>query len=326
MLESFINFKEINERPWLVFVWAFIVSSVAILVSMWLSFHVLISGINVDLTGLFAVIFTIIPSVFFVTLLIKREEALEEEYIKKHYHDDRFWERHSRDLMIFLLFFAGITLAFAFWYVILPATWSMLFGAEILSENVFMVQVSKISQIRGLAGSATELHPQFLPIFANNMQVMFFSFLFSFIFGAGAVFIIAWNASILGIAIGQISESLWYIPTVSMGFVLHGVPEIAGYLAAALAGGLLSAAIIRGHGSEVLKKVLRDAVLILLFAFFSIICGAVIEASGGMIFLGSLVLWWGAFIYMIMRFFFKLQQTASYNKQQTANNDKKQVE
>jgi len=87
--------------------------------------------------------------------------------------------------------------------------------------------------------------------------------------------------------------------------ILHGVPEIAGYVAAALAGGLISAAIIRRHGSKVLTRVLYDAILIIIFAVFSIVCGAFIEASTGIFFWGALVLWWGVFVYMLFRFFLK---------------------
>jgi len=292
MLESFVNFKEINERPWMVFVWGFIISTVAVLISAQLWFHVNVSNVEVNLTGLFAVIFTIIPSVFFVTIMIKREEALEEEYIKKHYHESRFFERHVKDFIIFLYFFAGVTLAFAFWFMI-------------LTGSTFIVQVSKINQMRGMTGAVTGIDPSFISILSNNLNVMFFSFMFSFILGAGAVFIIVWNASILGVAIGKDAASILHIPAISSLYVLHGVPEIAGYIAAALAGGLISAAVIRRHGSRVLSKVIYDAMLIVIFAVFSVVCGAFIEASGGMFFWTALCLWWGVFVYMLIRFFIK---------------------
>ena len=308
MLESFVNLKQINERPWLFFVWAMVVTSVAILVAVQLSFYIFVQGTSINLTGMFAVLFTVIPSVFFVTVLIKREEATEEEYVKKRYHESAFWERHARDIFIFLLYFAGVTLAFAMWALILP-------------EGTFVVQVSKICQINpgfpgcsGITGAATEIAGgasgqmgSTFAIFYNNMQVMFFSFLFAFIFGAGAVFIIVWNASILGVYIGEISSHILDIPGLSLAFIAHGVPEIAGYIAAALAGGIISVAIIRRHGSDVMSKVVFDAILVLIFAMFSILCGALIEAGGGTIyFWACLVIWWGTFLYMLLRFFLKL--------------------
>lgn len=299
MLESFVNFKEVNQRPWLAFIWALVICSVAILVSIQLSFHINVSQVSVNLTGIFAVLFTVIPSVYFMTMLIKREEAMEEEYIKKHYHETEFWERHVKDLMIFLFYFAGVTLAFSVWTMLLPG-------------DSFIVQVAKINQIHGLSGAASATGFAASPladmsaVFYNNMQVLFFSFLFGFIFCGGAVFIIVWNASILGVYIGRLAESLLHIPGISALFIAHGVPEIGGYIAAALAGGLISVAIVRRHGQDVISRVILDAILVLMFALFSVFCGAMIEATAGIYFWLFLTVWWGTFIYMLLRFLMKL--------------------
>ena len=313
MLESFVNFKDIDKAPWMIFIWGAVLASVGILASSNLWFHINVGGVSVNLTGLFAVMFTIIPAVFFVTQMIKKEEALEEDYIKKHYHESKFFERHVKDFVILLYFFAGVTLAFAFWYVVMPPLSAFLASYMPFLSNIippqangdaFIPQVAKINEMRGLTGAVTGLHPNFLPILFNNITVMIFSFGFSLVLGAGAVFIIVWNASVLGVAIGKDATGLFDIPLLSSLYVLHGVPEIAGYVAAALAGGLLSAAIIRGHWKRMVN-VAYDAMLIILFALFSIVMGALIEASTGLIFWASLIIWWGVFTYMIMRFFIK---------------------
>jgi len=274
MLESFVDFDEIEKRPWVIFFWSLVLTSIAILVANQLWFHINISGINVNLTGIFSVMFTVIPSVFFVTMVIKREEALEEEHIKKHYFGGGwFWQRHEKDLIVFLLYFTGVTLAFTIWSMILPG-------------DAFLVQTAKINQIHGLTGAATgalsgassaSQASIFYSIFMNNMQVMIFAFLFSFIFGAGAVFILVWNASILGVYIGQLTKHFLDIPVVSLSFIPHGVPEIAGYIMAGLAGGLISAAVIRRHGSKVLSVVVTDAIKIMIVAFVLILLAAGIE-------------------------------------------------
>ena len=262
MLESLVKFSELNKKPYTAFIWALIICSIAILLSTQISYQMYVSGITINLTGIFSVVFALIPSVFFVTLLIKKEELIEEKYIKKHY-EKAFWERHERDIMIFLFFFAGLTIAFAFWSFVLPKTF-------------FQVQTAKINQIHGLTGAATQ-NSVFMSIFVNNMQVLLFSFIFSFLFGAGAVFIIIWNASILGVYIGQLSKSIWQIPIVSLAFLPHGIPEIAGYVCAGLAGGLISAAIIRTSNKKILRIVALDAVKILLLGIFLIFIGAGIE-------------------------------------------------
>jgi len=269
MLESLMSIDEIKEKPYLMFFWALIIGSIAVIISIQVAFQMSVAGISVNLSGLFAVIFSIIPSSYFITLLINREEEIEEEEIERHITKG-LWARHEKDILILLFYFAGLTISFAVWTTILPV-------------DFFQVQVSKINEIRGIVtgrviGYASNPFLNFMVILVNNLQVMFFAFLFSFIFGAGAVFILVWNASILGVYIGQLSKVLWQIPVVSLSFLPHGIPEIAGYVAAALAGGLVSAAILRKNKTRVLKIVIIDSLKILLLAVGLIFLGAAIEA------------------------------------------------
>ena len=267
MLESLVSFKEITKRPYLMFPWAFVMGSIAIFISIQVSYRVIISSISFDPTGLFAVLFVILPSSYFITHLLKKEELLEEEYIREH-HEKFFWVRHEKDIMIMMFFFLGLTMAFAFWSFIMP-------------ESLFQVQIAKINQITGgtgVTGAAINQNELFSRILVNNLQVMGFSLLFSFIFGAGVAFIIAWNASILGIYVGaKLSETVWHIPVVTLGFLPHGLPEIAGFVCAGLAGGLLSAALIRNRDMRMLKIIAFDSAKIMGIAVSLIFMAAAIE-------------------------------------------------
>jgi uncharacterized membrane protein SpoIIM required for sporulation len=251
------------------FIWAFAMGSIAILISIQVSYKVLISSITFDPTGLFAVLFVILPSSYFITHLLKKEEMLEEEYIREH-HERYFWVRHEKDIMVMMFFFLGLTFAFAFWSFAMP-------------ENMFQIQIAKINQIKGINTGVTgaaldDRAGLFSSILTNNLQVMTFSFFFSFIFGAGMVFIIAWNASILGVYVGaKLSETMWHIPVVTLGFLPHGIPEIAGFVTAGLAGGLLSAAFIRNRDSHMLKIIIFDSLRIMGIAISLIFLAAAIE-------------------------------------------------
>jgi uncharacterized membrane protein SpoIIM required for sporulation len=254
MIESLLDFSKMEEKPYLTFIWAIIVSSVAILISSQVR-----SLPGVDF-GFFAVLFTIIPSVYFFTLLIKREERIEEKRIKQK--KTSFWDRHEKDILILLFYFIGVTIAFSMWSFALP-------------EDSFASQTGKINQIRG-TGALTE-PGMFNVIFMNNLQVMLIAFVFSLIFGAGAVFIIVWNASVLGVYIGQVSKFAWQIPIVSLTFLPHGIPEITGYIVSGLAGGLLSAAILRKKDTNTLKYISFDSLKLLLFGVLIIAIAAAIE-------------------------------------------------
>jgi len=272
MLESLINFEEMHKKPQLIFIWTVIISSVAILLSAQLSYVVQISNVLFDLSGLFAVMFTIIPAIFFFTIIIRRREKEEEHLILKHYQKS-FWDKHSKDIIMFLVFFFGVSLTFAVWSFFMP-------------PDFFQVQMVKISQMRGTdlaTGNVVEGgFLDFNRILTNNLQVLFFSFLFSFILGGGALFIIVWNASILGVFMGQYSKlmwdiSVWNIP-LSLLFLPHAVPEIGGYVCAALAGGLISVAILRRNSSKVFNIIFVDSMKIFLLGILLIVAGAAIES------------------------------------------------
>ncbi len=264
MLESLLSFREVNKKPYLMFFWALVICSASILVSMQISSNIVVGNTTVNLTGLFSVLFVVMASVYFIIMVVKKEEKMEEWEIVRH-HQQSFWPRHQKDIILIMFFFAGLTMAFAVWSFFLP-------------PEMFQVQISTINQIHGISGAAVSGNSAFAMILVNNIQVMMFSFFFAFIFGAGAVFILAWNASILGIYIGQISQAAWHIPVVSLAFIPHGIPEIAGYVCAGLAGSLISAAIVRRHKKGVFKIVTMDSFKVLLLGVLLILIGAAIEA------------------------------------------------
>ncbi len=264
VFESILTFEEVERKPWLMFVWAVVLASIAILISAQIAYRVSIAGQWFNLSGLFSVLFVIIPSAYYLTMFIKREESLEEAWILRP-QTSRFWQEHGNYIMIMLFYFAGLTLAFSVWAYALPG-------------DFFEVQSSKISQIHGVSGALTQGEfSSFARILSNNLQVTVFAFLFSLFFGAGAVFIIAWNASILGVYISQLSRHVLEIPWWGLFFLPHGIPEIGGYILAGLAGGILSAAFLRKNSGKVLRLIVLDSVRILLVAVAMIFLGAAIE-------------------------------------------------
>ncbi len=268
MLESLLRIRDIEKNPLrmflLMFVWALVLSSIGIFIASQVSVRFVIGGALVDTSGIFSVLFIIIPSAYYMTSLIKREERVEEKSIEES-HRKSFWEKHFIHIVLLLIFFAGVTIAFSIWYFF-------------LDPGFFQVQEMVINRIQGVSGALTKgSFLDFERIFANNFQVMLFAFLFSLFFGAGAVFIIVWNASILGIAIARLCESVWHIPGVGSMFVTHGVLEIGGYIVAGLAGSIISAAVLKKNRSAVLKAIMFDSAKLLALAVVLILMGAFVE-------------------------------------------------
>ncbi len=233
VLESLITPWKAEKHPWEMFFLGFLYTSVAMALSLW---------IFKDYAGLISVFFTVMACIPLMYNTLRMEEE-KIDYINK---ETSLIKEHGRALSFFIFIFLGMTLAFAVWYVAMPAD---------VTNSVFSVQINTISSINSKVAGGTEL---FSRIFFNNIKVLTFALLFSFFFGAGAIFILTWNASVIAVAMGALIKT--YVLTAETGlllshaggfssavlrYMIHGIPEIAAYFIAALAGGIVSVAIIR---------------------------------------------------------------------------------
>jgi len=118
-----------------------------------------------------------------------------------------------------------------------------------------------------------------LSIFANNVSVLIFVLVFSLVFGAGAIFILVWNASVIAAAVGMFAKSeITGLPLGILRYMIHGLPEIAAYFVGALGGGIVSVAIIRRDlDSDRKWNILQDAIVLVIIALLILLVSAVIE-------------------------------------------------
>ena len=99
------------------------------------------------------------------------------------------------------------------------------------------------------------------------------------IFGAGAIFILAWNASVISAAIGIFSKSdLTNLPLGLVRYMVHGIPEIGAYFAGALAGGIISIAVIKHDiNSEKFWIILQDSLNLVILSVVVLFLAALME-------------------------------------------------
>jgi uncharacterized membrane protein SpoIIM required for sporulation len=120
---------------------------------------------------------------------------------------------------------------------------------------------------------------RFLSILENNIYVMIFTLIFSLIFGAGAIFVLAWNASVIAAAIGIFTQyQIREIPIGIARYMIHGFPEIAAYFITALAGGIFGVGVIKnGVRNYKFLRVIENTVLLLFIAIVVLIVAAALE-------------------------------------------------
>ncbi len=276
MLEMLISPRKAERRPWeLFFVGAFYASISILLVNWIFSQDVVLANYS----GILVVTFTVMFSIPFMYYVIK----LEEEKATQHMGMFKLLKEHNRALMAFLWLFLGFVVAFSFWYILLPTTQTSKAQIEtyclINRPSSFENCVSQYG-VKGTSSTvfATNKERLFL-IFANNIYVLIFTLVFSLIFGAGVIFILAWNATVIAAAIAIFTKSnLSALPLGLLRYLIHGLPEIASYFIAALAGGIVSISVIRHEvGSEKFWEVLQDSLNLIILAVVVLFLSALIE-------------------------------------------------
>ncbi len=274
VLESLLTAFQSEEKPYKTMFLGFIYTTIAVFLS-WMVFKS-----NASTTMVFLVTMAGMP--LFYQLIVAEEEKDLEGYEEK-------WllKEHSKAIQAYMWMFLGMSLAFTLWYVVLPSD---------MTTGLFLAQHDTLTALNGRAtGYVSQDISIFSKIFLNNVRVLVFCILFSFLFGAGALFILAWNASIIGTAIGMIirseitniSNSIGFVSLASyfqivsyslLKYAIHGVPEIAAYFIAGLAGGIISIAVIKHDmGTRKFEHVILDTADLMLIALLITFVAGILE-------------------------------------------------
>jgi uncharacterized membrane protein SpoIIM required for sporulation len=278
MLEMLINPKKAERRPWEMFFIGAFYASISVLLVDWVFAQ---DAVLVKSSGILVVLFTVMFSIPFMYYTIRYEETK----ITPKRGSLQLLKDHRKAIYAFMWLFLGFTVAFAFWYSILPTstsfkqqieTYCMINRPGNFDECVRQYSIDqKDSQITPFLTNKERL---FL-IFTNNMYVLLFTLIFSLIFGAGVIFILAWNATVIGAAIGIFTEyKISGLPLGLMRFFIHGVFEIGAYFIIALAGGMVSVAIIRHEtGTDKFWQVLQDSLNLIILSVIVLFFAALLE-------------------------------------------------
>ncbi|MEM4247896.1 MAG: hypothetical protein QXH80_01395, partial [Candidatus Nanoarchaeia archaeon] len=177
VLDWLVEIHRAEKNPARMFFLAFMYSSIAAAFALW------IFPKNASAVMIVLVVAAFLP---LMLNLMKTEELRDEE-------PKPFVGKHWPALKLFIFMFLGMVLSYTLWYAFLPAeTASNLFGMQI--ETI----ASRNVELGAVAGLGT-----FLQILMNNLKVLVVGIVLAFMWGAGAIFILDWNATILGTLLGD---------------------------------------------------------------------------------------------------------------------------
>ncbi len=276
VVEAFMNVFKAEKKPYELFFVGFLYSTIAIFLSLWIFRN------YASLVMVFLTVIACIP-------LIYNALKLEEEKDLKINKETTLLREHGRMAMFVMFLFLGITVSFTLWYIILPPD---------LVQILFHSQTETIAGINNyVSGKSVTISSfgLFSKILFNNIKVLTFCILFAFIYGFGAVFILTWNASVIGVAIGNfirvnvgayahsagMVKAASYFQVFSLSllrYFIHGIPEIMAYVIGGIAGGIISIAIVRkDFKNKGFEKILFDASELITISLLFLLLAAFIE-------------------------------------------------
>jgi uncharacterized membrane protein SpoIIM required for sporulation len=268
VLESLIFPEKAEHNPGELFFLGALYVTVGILLALW---------IFKSEASMIMVLLTVIACIPLVYKTFKREES-KDKFI---YEERKLLREHGKALKFLMYLFFGFIVAYALWFIFLPND---------ISSSLFKVQLATINQINakatmGLTGNLIS-NNIFFQILFNNLNVLFFSILFAFFYGAGAIFILTWNGSVVGAAIGDFARTkianvnsyFITIPIAIGRYMTHGFFEILAYFVGGLAGGIISVAIINHDiNSDKFKIIMKDSLDLIIISVILLVFAAFVE-------------------------------------------------
>ncbi|OYT43122.1 MAG: hypothetical protein B6U88_01815 [Candidatus Aenigmarchaeota archaeon ex4484_56] len=259
VLEGLFDIREIRKNPSTLF----FVGVIATLIATLITYFLFQGGIFLT----FLIVLAVFPIIFRQLRLEERKKEYDHFY--DYLYRLNFFRRHETLIVEYFYLIFGISLTIATLYILLPNG---------ITEKIFSEQLSTISSIRG-----NFMNPDFfMKILINNIGVMLICFIFSLFYSSGAIFLISWNSTVLGVVVGKEAMKLLGIssvPFVLLSYLPHGIFEFAGYICTGIAGGLLSIALTRHKESRRhFYFVLKDSMTLLILGVIFIIIGAIIES------------------------------------------------
>jgi uncharacterized membrane protein SpoIIM required for sporulation len=270
VFEDLFNPGWVRHRPYLALVFGFFFTFMAFALS-YLFFRDSMSIAMVFLTTLL-----LMPTLI---MLLRMEEQVERKYGLKH-----FFHNHKDIFEVYFFSFLGVFIAFV---VLGLGTYNDpdAFGQVFDFQSRFLKFEQGVTEesVQGFveAGTSQSLGGV-VSVFSHNLMLLLICFVLSFFYGASAIFLIILNGSVFAsfivMIIRTIGENAAHGLQAFFFFMVHLVPEMSGFLIAAIAGGVVSKAVLyEKKGSVAFRNVFKDATMLMLMAVGLVLLSAVLE-------------------------------------------------
>ena len=287
VLESIISPKSAHKAPRMNFILGFMYAAIAIV----LAFFIFPS--DPSLSVIFLTTLAALPLLINI-LTDEQEESMAELKINNKLP---LIKSHIDVFLVFAWMFAGFLICFLVVYTFFPTGFVKIIFSDQIETIQSITGTNSFATGNAVSAAAFSAEEGLKVVLLNNFKVLLFAILFSFLYGAGAIFILAWNASVLAVAMGALVKTKIAEIGALAGFglvaayfqaggvsalryLIHGIPEISAYFFGAVAGGIISAAVVRSdYRDPKFYEIVLDSIDLIAFASLLLIIGALVEVG-----------------------------------------------
>ncbi len=257
VLEQFIDRKIVARHA----IFVFLLSACYVFVSYFVQ-KFFFPGNSLAIVLLLTIL--LVPSLHHLTVV---EEKLERREVS------HFWKRHKTIIKCYLGTFLGVLAGFTVLGFFDQSTLDYQFS-NLLEQDLRPQAIVSFTQNEYSPSVHTAL-----AVFSHNTRYLIVGFLLSIFYGAGAIFLITYNASFFAAFIVKIF-SLWAnnATHLSAVFLSHMLPESIGFILTAMAGASVSRAIVHEKLSgTAFRNVLKNDFFLLVIGLLFVLLAAFIE-------------------------------------------------
>jgi len=262
MIEAILKIDKVNQRHWYAFLLGILYTVIGAITAF---------ALFRDFTSLATLFFTTLLLVPTLMKYLSQEEKIESKEGLCH-----FAQNHSDIIEVYLYLFLGIFVV----YMVLGVL-SVNSSYGVLSYQQDFLAKSGVTEKIIETMPASNFN-SVVNILNKNLLVAVVAFLLSIVYGAGSIFLIIFNASIFATFIitiaGYVTKSIPKTFLFIVMFLIHVLPEVLGFLLAAIAGGVVSKALLdEQFAGREFSNVIKDATILFLISILLIIIAAFLE-------------------------------------------------
>jgi uncharacterized membrane protein SpoIIM required for sporulation len=269
VLELIFSRKKVENHPYLIFIESFLIVVISFFLLPWI-FQENLSILLLTFSSL-----SLSPLLYLIFL-----------------DENRFIRERTQELI-----FGNLNILYVLFWVFMGtmAAYSFLFSIsnEKQKQNFFKLQIEELKHIQNASNTGNFLLAErskertFWEIVKNNLKILGIFFLLSFVYGVGAIYVLVWNSSLLGIILAENSTITMNLTKNFISLVnstLHLLviapyllPEILAYILFSLIGITVSISISKKLFFKHFRKIFLNSLFFFVLAIFLLLFGALIE-------------------------------------------------